>query len=115
MARAELGRRGVILLQALVLVMLVALVAVAVVECVFGRFMVVHRVNDAAAKRELARGLQSRVDACLAESSFGDSAALCDLGPYRSCIPRVIEGHPASVTASWSGGRCALSLSVEDN
>jgi hypothetical protein len=113
MPRIDRRRAGAILLQAIVMIMLLALIASAMIRCLFARALVVHRAQELDSGRQLARAAESQIYACLDGTSFGADRASCDVSAHRACLPSELDGHAVSVSASWSGGDCALSVSIE--
>ena len=108
-----LGRRpGVFLIQAMVFVVLMALMATLVLWVSLGRHMLVHRANVSDSQKHLAMGVESQVQACLEGTLFGRTN--CSLPASAECRPMEIGGRTVTVSASGDPPDCRLQIKVAD-
>jgi hypothetical protein len=106
------GERGSFLAEAMVVVVLLALIASMTLRLAFSRRVVASRADDEAAGRQRALGVESQMTACLEGTDFGRTT--CALPASSGCPPASIDGKAVTVTASGVPPACRLHISVED-
>ena len=106
-------RRGLFLLQTMVLVMILAIVATGMLSLSFGRHVLLSRANESESDHQLAAGAQSLVQACLDGTNFGKTN--CHV-PHAAtgCFPSSIAGKSVRVLSSGYPPYCQLSVTVND-
>jgi hypothetical protein len=111
------GRRGVFLVQAMVLVMILAIVAAGMLWLNFGRHVLISRANAAESDQQLAAAVQGQVMACLDGSTYG--SADCSQGTLdgllKACsIPATIGGKTWSISTNNQPGSCQFNITIND-
>jgi hypothetical protein len=111
--RSRRPRRGVFLVQAMVLVMILAITATGMLWLSFGRRVLISRADESESSQQLASGAQSLAQACLDGTTYGRTD--CSVPPAAAaCFPSAISGRSVSITASGAPPRCRLQVIVSD-
>ena len=106
-------RRGLFLLQTMVLVMILALVATGMLWLSFGRHVILTRANVLESDQHLALGVQSQVQACLDGTAYG--SADCSVpAAAKACFPATIAGRSVQVLSAGTPPNCQLKVTVND-
>ncbi|MCX5795198.1 MAG: hypothetical protein NTY77_06885 [Elusimicrobia bacterium] len=113
MTRTESRRRGIFLLQTMVLVMIMGIVASGMLWLSFGRHVLLSRANESESSQHLASGVQSLVQACLEGTTYGITD--CRV-PHAAaaCFPSSIAGKSVQVSSLGAPPNCQLSVTVND-
>jgi hypothetical protein len=111
------GRRGVFLVQAMVLVMILAIVAAGMLWLSFGRHVLISRANAAESDQQLAAGVQSQVQACLDGTTYGSTD--CSQGTLNNLLsncglPATIGGKTWSASTNNQPGSCTFNITIND-
>ncbi|HVE12649.1 MAG TPA: hypothetical protein VNI01_04590 [Elusimicrobiota bacterium] len=106
------SRRGLFLVQTVVMVMLFAVIAGLVMELALGRATVVGKVSSQQLNRFTAKAAESKVLRCLEGTSVG--ASTCAPGSASACFPTEVNGQKVTVTISGTAPACAINISVQD-
>jgi hypothetical protein len=109
------SRRGIFLVQTMVLVLILAIVATGMLWVSFGRHILISRANAAESDQQLAAGVQSQVQACLDGTTYG-SVNCAIPAAAAACFPASIGGKTVKVSSpsSKSPPNCQLSVTVVD-
>lgn len=108
----RINERGSFLAEAMVVVVLLALIATMTLKLAFLRKVAAHRADESAAGRQRVLGVESHMNACLEGSDFGRTS--CALPAVPGCPMAQIDGKSVTVTTSGSPPDCRLNISVED-
>ncbi|OGR58018.1 MAG: hypothetical protein A2X36_16350 [Elusimicrobia bacterium GWA2_69_24] len=104
--------KGGFLVQAMIMVVLLALIGTGLIQIIFGRRILLRKANAADAFRQRAFGIESQVRACLDATDFGYKN--CSLAAAPTCIPAAIGGKSVTVTAGGSPPACTLNTRIGD-
>ena len=112
------NERGSFLLQALVLIFILALMAAMMLELVFGRTVAVAKMSSTQGTDFVTQTAQNMAYSCLAGSAVPveNSCSNADLqSALGACgYPASIQGRGVSVSIGASGGLCQLRFSIAD-
>jgi hypothetical protein len=111
--RLRRRRRGIFLLQTLVLVLILAIVSTGMLWVSFGRHILISRANEAESDQQLAAGAQSQVLACLDQTTFGSVDCRVPRAAA-ACFPASIAGKKVQVSSSGAPPNCQLSVTIND-
>lgn len=103
------NRRGSFMMQALLIVAVIALVSSLLLKLAYGRRVTAHRANESQAGRQRLLGVESYLNACLEGTGFGQSHCSLPAG----CPPAELDGRQVRATASGTAPNCALNISVD--
>lgn len=115
------GERGSFLVQALVLVVLLALISSATVQFTLGRATVVGRVSSTEDLRSLGQSAESLLLACLEGTGLDQGPAGCSQVALEAALsackfPKTLgpDARPVSVRVARSSPSCQLQVQVLD-
>lgn len=103
--------RGSVLPQAMVLILLLALMAASLLKVNLGRHVTVHKANSSTSARLLAESVRHQAYACLEGTDFGVKSCLLS---GVSCLPKNIEGRKVQLKGKGSPPNCRLEILLED-
>ncbi|MBI3299211.1 MAG: hypothetical protein HYZ75_13665 [Elusimicrobia bacterium] len=105
------GERGAFLTQAVVFVLLLALLASLAIRLTYARHVFVHKARSGASARAAAEAAEAYALACLANTAFGrDHCSLASI----TCLPASVAGRSLRWSASGSPPQCRLETQVGD-
>jgi hypothetical protein len=110
--------RGSFIMQALVMVLLLAIIATGVMQMTMGRYTMARRVTSAEEAKQIAKELHSRATACLLDTGAEQNCAVN--GTTQACFNQAIadvlqsSGRAARITFSGAPLACDLQVEVDD-
>lgn len=106
-------RRGFFLVQAVVQVVILAIVGAGMLWLGLGRHILLSRANESETGQQLASGAQSLVLACLDATDFGSSD--CGLPAAAvACFPASVAGRGVTVAAAGTAPDCRVTIRINE-